>query len=550
MNKIWDIIIIGAGPAGTQAAHELSSLGHSVLIIEKNKRDREKICGGGIFVQEIIKFGELPKTVIDREIRELVVHSKKNSKKYELPQEMPSTYIVKRSIYDKYLQDIAIESGTTIIDQENVININFSNNLVTTNKQQYSAKLIIDASGYDSVIAKQTDLIKARTNDQHIASYKVWLSFDDNTIEQHFSKQVDFFFNKKIIPDGYIWIFPKKNVLDIGIGTIVSNTKNKKVNLKKNLLEFIKTHPLLSKGKISYSKGGMIPCKIYEHLTHKNTIMIGDAAGISSPIHGGGIYYARLSGQIAAKHCSQYLKNMNKDHLINYEKEIRETLYQKEFKWDYKLRPFLGKNKLLSLLLKSEKANNFFIELFTGTNNHENIFKNIISTTSEIVASNFNPLINKNHTIFIPDNFNQSKLNKKTLVIISYCLKSPKCPVKKYSNKCVRCGKCSVGDIVSLCKKKKLESYIVTSRDDYISYMDKNHNKFKYLIAISCNYIIERIAYLTHLLYGLKGICIPLTSNTCKKDIEFQHGEKNNKKKQTSVNLKTVKKIIKNIQIL
>lgn len=557
LNSHYEIIIIGAGPGGSEAAKHFSKAGFSVLVIEKEKLDREKVCGGGVFVQEILEFGELPKDIVERSIRTLKIDSPNHSTTIALPEHLPSGAIVKRSSYDSYLQDQAKATGAKFIEQAITVDILLSDsNVEVTIKtsdslKKVSSRLLIDASGYSSNVANKLGLLDSIRTEDYVASYKYWIELPDGDIDKLFGDRIDFYFNSQVIPDGYIWIFPKQNVLDVGIGTLASNLTKNGLNIKKILNRYISNHPDLKKGNIVHTKGGFIPARMYDSIIAPSTMMIGDAAGLSSPIHGGGIYYARLSGKMAAEHGIRFLNSNDQACLSQYQAQIRDIMYEDNFKWDYKLRPFLGDDELVDMLVDSSmpEVTSFFVNLFTGTVKHSFIYKRMQKTLQDLISEKL-PVCNEfDDMVAIPKSLDMKYFNniaaKKILVAISYCLKSVDCPAGRFSSSCKMCGKCDVGRIVDACQKGGFAPYIVSSSSAFIEYLDKYSTKYDGLISMSCPYIANRIGLLINKQYGLVGYNMILRENICTTDNEYQHGEKHLKDNQTNVDTSALFRLLR-----
>ncbi|OGI03396.1 MAG: hypothetical protein A2X42_03385 [Candidatus Margulisbacteria bacterium GWF2_38_17] len=559
MEKTCDVIIIGAGPAGAQAAYNFAKNGFETIILEKQSLNREKICGGGIFVQEIVEFGPLPDQVIERSIRTLRFNSPHYSRNVHLPDNMPAGVIVKRGLYDCYLQEQAAKAGARFCELASVIDINYRKNAVevqVSTKEKTStikARLLIDASGWSSLVAKKSNSSMNPTD--YIASYKCWLEMPQASINEHYGDSIEFFFNSEIIPDGYIWIFPKRDILDVGIGCLASNVQQKKINLKTALSTFIQNHPLLKKAALTHSQGGWIPCRIHPSLVYDRTLLVGDAGGISSPLHGGGIYYARYSGKWAAHYGSQYLLTNQKEHLADYESKMISELYEKDFKWDERMRPFLGDNELVDLLVNSRHKNvdRFFVDLFTGTVPHKKVYKLIIETMQEIIATE-NPIIQKDDKrTYIPvpshltiDAFHGIK-PKRILLAISYCLKSNLCPAGKFSDKCIRCKLCPVSELIDLAQQHSLTHYIVTTSGSFMNYLDHNHTGFDRLLAISCSTVANKIALLVNRKYRLEGYTIILGGDVCTTEKDYSHSENGSKHSQTCLDMPIMTELLSDI---
>jgi geranylgeranyl reductase family protein len=322
-----DVIVIGAGPAGCEIAYRLAQKNLDVQVIDK-ELDREKPCGGGINFQEIDEF-DVPDHIFERKITALTIISPKNN---ILTTEMPANKYcatVKRRDYDGYLQDRARKAGA-VFEQRKIEDIT-----------ALSAKLIVNARGVFGISKPPRGL-------EMYATYHLWMAGD---IDARFTNSFEIYLLEKL--KGYVWIFPKKNVVSVGIGSIG------KTSLKSLLHDFIANHPIAAeklKGlDICKEEGGLIPTNIIPQLYSKNIISIGDAGGFANLFHGGGIYQARKSAKIAAPHCEKFLETGMIKHLAAYDREARIWFNNHEIKWDTKMRNLLWNEKILEILTNRGK---------------------------------------------------------------------------------------------------------------------------------------------------------------------------------------------------
>ncbi|MFC1752348.1 geranylgeranyl reductase family protein [Thermoproteota archaeon] len=377
-DAMHDTIVIGAGPAGSEIAYRLAKVGFDVLVLEKDQLDREKPCGGGIQLKELLEFGRLPRNVIERKIRKVRIVSPEN-KILEAGMKGLFTATVKRSVYDKYLQQRAKDAGARFLRKKAVSIRKAKNVSVKAGNTNYKARLVVDARGYSG-----------QKTHEKCMTYHVWLKGKD--IGRKFGNSIELYFLKEI-PQGYAWIFPKKDIVSVGIGSI------KKVNLRKILENFIRKHPIASKKLKGYRTikkgGGIVPLGINPKLYSDSGVVVGDAGGFANIIHGGGIYQARKSAKIAAKHCIKFLKTNDKDnqsrqkHLEDYDREARDFFENYETKWDRKIRNILwNQNTLEKLVEKGRKDKEIQKALgivLTSARSHEKAYQIMEKKLLEII---------------------------------------------------------------------------------------------------------------------------------------------------------------------
>ncbi len=317
-----DVIVIGAGAAGSVCAGELSKRGFSVALLEKDVPGKA-ICAGGIGprIYEILK---LPNKVIEKYVYRVNVYSPNSKISIKLKKPNASIY---REKFDKFLAERAVDNGTELFTSTLALDI--KRNKVITKKKEFKGKVIVCADGVNSLLSK------FRREKQLLAITK---EYEIKNVEE---TDYHIFYINGLGPLGYGWIIPKKNAVTLGVLGFIGHLNG---NISFYLDYLLKEHPLcskmLSKGKITQTKGAMIPYKASKQMVFGNKIGVGDAVGLTSPLTGGGIYYASLSGGLAA---NVIAKNLEIGYdLKNYEKEWRKT-HGKSISMQWKLNILLRK---------------------------------------------------------------------------------------------------------------------------------------------------------------------------------------------------------------
>jgi geranylgeranyl reductase family protein len=321
--KSFDIIIIGAGPGGSFAAKAAAENGYSSCILEKevlSDNGRYKACGGAI-AWELVEEIDYPEDKIGRVIESLELHHVDG----ETYSKKGKGGVVWRSTFDKFLTDLAVDSGAVLKEKEPMINIEKKNGSyeVTSDKDKYTAKYVIAADGVNSPTLKLL-------NWPFFASEDIILTITEerktsiSSIDKHLgSDSVHLFFGiKNLITVGYAWLFPKEDKITVGWGNQINLVKNSREEFKKfTALPFVKQ--ALSNSTLDIFKPHLIPVGVRPKLYEDNVFAVGDAGGIVDPISGKGIPYAMMSGQIAIESIKTCEKRDKLDKLgATYEKSL------------------------------------------------------------------------------------------------------------------------------------------------------------------------------------------------------------------------------------
>lgn len=386
--ELYDVIVVGAGPAGSEIAFRLAAKKWRVLVLEKHKLDREKSCGGGIQTQEIVEYGSLPGDVVERNIDSARIYSP-NGDHLFIPQYTAfKGATVKRAVFDSHLQKRASDQGAEFLEHHQVTDFNYdANNIVVTVKNHttikcFKGRLVVYAAGATTALLKKFNVSKVHPKKMYVALEK-WIQLDEDRVDSHIDDTIELYGGTNIIPGGYGWVFPKKNILSVGVGTSKQSIRDHNLHLRETLDTFMYRHPIIKKkiagGKIVRNDGGLIPSQPLEKLHYPSIILIGDAGGFGNVLHGGGIYQARKSAEISAEFVDRYLQTNNESHLDDYEKAVKRHFWEYENKWDSKLVNFFWKDTLLNrtvALAKRSKPDlcKAFSILLNSTESHKNAY--------------------------------------------------------------------------------------------------------------------------------------------------------------------------------
>ncbi len=321
-----DVIIAGAGPAGAIAACVLASSGVSVLVIEKALFPRYKVCGGGL-THKIIS--EIPLDL--GPVIEAPVFSIRFScgfkEIFTRNSATPMMYCTMRDRLDKFILDEAVQKGAVVRFEEQVTGVtqDAAGVKVETSKGTYHARLLIGAEGASGTVSRAIGLR------DHIMQGLAWeaeLKPPPGFLEK-FGSTV--FLDWGTFPGGYGWIFPKKDHISVGVGGPATLSKGMMPYYERFLASAGITTDISKAGELAFSetlslKSWPIPVRVKKTQFHKGNIMIaGDAAGLTDPLTGEGIYYAVRSGKLAAKACIDHLSG-DSGAMAAYTRSVNDEL--------------------------------------------------------------------------------------------------------------------------------------------------------------------------------------------------------------------------------
>ncbi|MEI6433491.1 MAG: geranylgeranyl reductase family protein [Bacteroidota bacterium] len=319
MTKDADVIIAGAGPAGSIAAYQLAKAGVSVQILEKSEFPRYKVCGAGLThkILSEIPFDVSP--VVETKIHTFIFSSGFD-KVFSRTSEYPLIYCTMRDKFDGYLLEKAVEAGAKVQFGEKVTSVELHDSYVNvfTRNRTFTSFLVIGAEGATGAVARSAKLWK---DIKPGLAWEAEIRVDAISLKRY-SDTV--FLDWGAFPGGYGWVFPKGDHLSLGVGGPASLSKwmmdyyqKFLIYLEKSGIAVIETTSL---------KSWSIPVRVKRGNFHNGrAIVAGDAAGLTDPLTGEGIYYAIRSGKLAAEACISYL-NCSAPSLLSYSKAVNQDL--------------------------------------------------------------------------------------------------------------------------------------------------------------------------------------------------------------------------------
>jgi geranylgeranyl reductase family protein len=321
----FDVIVVGAGPAGASAARAASLAGLSTLLLEKQKLPREKRCGGGISAATLKELDfPLPDRVIER--RCCGMWGIQNSILTEVRVDRCVATMVSRSTFDAFLVEKAVEAGAKIAEAEGCRGIRVAADcvIVTTGKAEYRASVVIGADGFSSLVAKSVRPKWSRRETRFCLVADVPLP--PETIDRTTRNLAELRYG--FIKQGYAWAFPKRDHVSFGIGGEMGNAKA----LQRDFARYLRLHGI--EGEVP-CKGCFIPVTEFRHDVVADRIMLcGDAAGFVDCFSGEGIRYAVASGRMAGRTAALALGkgDFSKRTLLAYQRAFYAG-YKRDMVW-------------------------------------------------------------------------------------------------------------------------------------------------------------------------------------------------------------------------
>jgi len=335
---MYDVVVIGAGPAGSTASRYMAKKGLKVCLIDKDSFPRDKPCGGGFSTSLIEEFPYLKKRTDDflkGTARIGVLHS---PNRHVILRGKVDMALALRIDFDNVLFESALEEGVDSFDGTRAKSIRFQQDyseIMLSGGDSIKGTIVLGADGVSSMVARESGLQKRWPTNNITACRVAEVPATDEQILERYSEDLHYHFYASFggLP-GYGWIFPKQDTINIGLGIVATHAQGLP-RLFNDFVRYLQHQNLLMKNAdLSSARGALVPTggPVKKSFIDK-CLIVGDAAGMVSPLTGGGIAYAMKAARYSsAVLVSAFEENtLGEDKLLQYEK-----MWQNEFGNEFK----------------------------------------------------------------------------------------------------------------------------------------------------------------------------------------------------------------------
>jgi len=343
--KKFDVIIVGAGTAGCLAAKTTAEAGLKVCLVERKRREEigEKICGDALGEHHLKTVGlEKPHgNELEKRIEGVKIYSPDLETIFTIEYEDYVGYMLNRHLFGQWLLKKSLDNNAILLDstqclepiieKKSVTGVS-AKNMKTGGNIELKGKVVLDASGFLATVRrklpKEMGIENEVKNEDVEACYREIRQLKQETEE---TKYCEIYLNQKATPGGYTWIFPKGGAkVNAGLGVCM---RDKFPNPKSQFYKHVLTKPLFEGSLLLNAGMWYDPTrKPLDNMVGNGVAILGDAACLVNPIHGGGIGPSMLSGCLAGKTIIEALEkgNTSQKSLWPYNRKYMEMYGAKQ----------------------------------------------------------------------------------------------------------------------------------------------------------------------------------------------------------------------------
>ena len=287
----YDVIVVGAGPAGSTCAYRLASAGASVLLLDRARFPRDKPCGGGVTgrAARLIPFPIAP--VVEDTVTSVQMRLGYGNW-FERGEDDPLVLMTQRLLLDAYLVERAAEAGAELREGVKAEKVDALADRVevATGGERFSAEAVIGADGVNGISARVLGLG---------GNQAVGVALEGNVSYERLGEgyRGRAVLELGVAPGGYGWVFPKGDHANVGIG----GWEREGPRLREHLSALCAAHGV-APGDLDSVRGYRLPLRSPRStLARGRAAIVGDAAGLVDPVSGDGMFEAFLSAKLASE---------------------------------------------------------------------------------------------------------------------------------------------------------------------------------------------------------------------------------------------------------
>jgi geranylgeranyl reductase family protein len=286
----YDVLVVGAGPAGSATATHLARVGARVLLAEKARFPRDKPCGGGLTGRALKKIPVDPSPVVERDVDRFELRLRYGAQ-FARSHVEPLIRMTQRRRLDTFLAEQAASAGAEFRDGAGVaeVELDATGVVARVGGETVRAGVLVGADGANGIVARSVGLGEGIVRGVALEG-NVPLDALEHDLERTAVIEL------ATVPGGYGWVFPKRDHANLGVGGWGSEGPR----LREHLARLARVHGL-DPDVLTDVRGHRLPMRrLGTPAGRGRALLVGDAAGLVDPLSGDGMYEAFVSARLAA----------------------------------------------------------------------------------------------------------------------------------------------------------------------------------------------------------------------------------------------------------
>ena len=392
------VIVVGGGPAGATAARFLALAGYHVTVLDRAVFPRNKPCGGGISTRALLRFPYLNHSLarIATHFLSRLYLEGPDGDSVVIESDEPAALMIRRVEFDALLLSLAVGAGADVVANADVVRVEECADRVvldTRDGRQFSASLVVAADGVNSVIARRLglnpgwpadavalDMMEetSRTQLRDVDPSTLWVAYGCNPGGATPVQGRD----DKRAHEGYAYIFPKRDHVNVGVGYVLSHYRNAidraPYELQREFVSWLRGRGILEGDSVRRNFTPFI-IPVGGPLARPGrgrVLLAGDAGGFVNGFTAEGIYYAMVSGELAGRAILEGADNIPLmaeayrracDHEIG--SELRDSVLIQRFLFADRRRIA----KVIAGASRQRRMTNLVLDLATGRRSYRDV---------------------------------------------------------------------------------------------------------------------------------------------------------------------------------
>jgi geranylgeranyl reductase family protein len=312
------VTVLGAGPAGATAARRLALAGRKVRLLDRRPFPRQKPCGGGISLRVLSRFpylGPALPRIATHTVRRLHLEGPEG-RSAVIESARPAALMIRRVEFDDLLVSLAVEAGAELVTGVDIVNVSERGDrleLTARDGREFETDVLIAADGVHSLVGRRLGLNPGwppssvaldmmeetpRSALRDIDPSALWVSYGHQPLSHRGKGQA--------VAEGYAYVFPKRDHVNIGLGYVLSYYRRSldeaPYDLQREFIDDLRRRHIVEGDSV---RGNFTPSLLpvggpLRRPGRGSVLLAGDAGGFVNSVTAEGIYYAMVSGELAA----------------------------------------------------------------------------------------------------------------------------------------------------------------------------------------------------------------------------------------------------------